>query len=133
MRGTGSGDSETGGSASEVRCQTPATVSRERVEAAVRFRTAGGQSASAPTASGGGSSDSILGMSADSEWHDSVQWSADERGATIALMGKFKPVRAKTKASRAAARAVSCIVIMVIAGMLLVMLFLYFVMSNADR
>lgn len=45
-------------------------------------------------------------------------------------MAKFKPVRAKAKASRAPQGGIPC-VIMVIAAMFLVMLFLYFVMRNS--
>jgi len=54
------------------------------------------------------------------------------RGATIALMGKFKPARAKKGRAGPPQGAVSCIVL-IVSGMLLVMLFLYFVMSNANR
>ena len=52
-------------------------------------------------------------------------------GATIAFMAKFKPVRAKPKRTAPPPGAVSC-VILVLAGMLLVMLFMYFVMRNAN-
>jgi hypothetical protein len=45
-------------------------------------------------------------------------------------MAKFKPVRAKAKRSRTPQGGIPC-VIMVIAGMLLVMLFLYFVMRTS--
>ena len=54
------------------------------------------------------------------------------RGATIALMGKFKPARTKKNRIGPPQGAVSCIVL-IVSGMLLVMLFLYFVMSNANR
>lgn len=46
-------------------------------------------------------------------------------------MAKFKPVRAKPKRTAPPPGAVSC-VILVLAGMLLVMLFMYFVMRNAN-
>ncbi|HTS26142.1 MAG TPA: hypothetical protein VMH81_09715 [Bryobacteraceae bacterium] len=47
-------------------------------------------------------------------------------------MGKFKPVRAKRKSAPVPPGGLPC-VILVIVGMLLVMLFLYFVMrSNAN-
>jgi hypothetical protein len=45
-------------------------------------------------------------------------------------MAKYKPIRAKSKASKTPQGGLPC-VIMVIAGMLLVMLFLYFVMRNS--
>jgi hypothetical protein len=45
-------------------------------------------------------------------------------------MAKYKPVRAKAKGSRVPQGGIPC-VIMVIAGMLLVMLFLYFVMRTS--
>ena len=52
--------------------------------------------------------------------------------ATIALMAKFKPARGKKAEGRGPPQgAVSCVVL-VIAGMLLVMLFMYFVMKNAN-
>jgi uncharacterized integral membrane protein len=44
-------------------------------------------------------------------------------------MGKYKPVRGKAKTSRVPQGGLPC-VILVIVGMLLVMLFLYFVMKN---
>ncbi len=50
-------------------------------------------------------------------------------GDTIALMGKFKPVRGKAKTRPVPQGGLPC-VILVIVGMLLVMLFLYFVMKN---
>ena len=47
-------------------------------------------------------------------------------------MGKYKPVRGrKGKAVGPPQGAVSCVVL-VVAGMLLVMLFMYFVMKNAN-
>jgi hypothetical protein len=46
-------------------------------------------------------------------------------------MGKFKPVRGKAKRAPAPQGGLPC-VILVIVGMLLVMLFLYFVMKNAN-
>jgi hypothetical protein len=46
-------------------------------------------------------------------------------------MGKYKPVRGKGKPSRVPQGGLPC-VILVIVGMLLVMLFLYFVMKNAN-
>lgn len=45
-------------------------------------------------------------------------------------MAKFKPVRAKAKGPQVPQGGLPC-VIMVIAGMFLVMLFLYFVMRNS--
>jgi len=56
---------------------------------------------------------------------------AQNHGATIAFMAKFKPARAKPKRTAPPPGAVSC-VILVLAGMLLVMLFMYFVMRNAN-
>jgi hypothetical protein len=53
------------------------------------------------------------------------------RGATIALMAKFKPARGKKPKSRPPQGALSCVVL-IVGGMLLVMLFLYFVMKNAN-
>jgi hypothetical protein len=54
------------------------------------------------------------------------------RGDTIALMAKFKPVRAKGRgAATRPAGALPC-VILVLAGMALLMLFLYFVLKNAN-
>jgi hypothetical protein len=50
--------------------------------------------------------------------------------ATIALMGKYKPARGKAKVSRAPQGGLPC-VILIIVGMFLVMLFLYYVMKNA--
>ncbi len=47
-------------------------------------------------------------------------------------MGKFKPARGKARKSVAPQGGVSC-VILVISGMLLVMLFLYYVMKYAYR
>jgi hypothetical protein len=46
-------------------------------------------------------------------------------------MAKFKPSRGKRQKAGPPQGAVSC-VILVIAGMLLVMLFMYFVMKNAN-
>ena len=54
------------------------------------------------------------------------------RGDTIAGMGKFRPVKGKASKSRAPQGGIPC-VILVISGMLLVMLFLYYVMKNAYR
>jgi hypothetical protein len=53
------------------------------------------------------------------------------RGATIALMAKFKPARGKAKRSSAPQGGVPC-VILIVSAMLLVMLFLYYVMKNAN-
>lgn len=47
-------------------------------------------------------------------------------------MAKFKPAKGKKARSGPPQGAVSCIVL-IISGMLLVMLFMYFVMSNANR
>jgi hypothetical protein len=46
-------------------------------------------------------------------------------------MGKFKPARGKAKTAAMPQGGLPC-VILVIIGMLLVMLFLYFVMRNAN-
>jgi len=46
-------------------------------------------------------------------------------------MAKFKPARGKAKATAAPQGGLPC-VILVISGMFLVMLFLYFVMKNAN-
>jgi len=46
-------------------------------------------------------------------------------------MAKFKPARGKRKSTAPPPGALSC-VILVLVGMLLVMLFLYFVMRNAN-
>jgi hypothetical protein len=55
------------------------------------------------------------------------------RGDTIALMAKFRPARGKArKKSRAPQGGIPC-VILVISGMLLVGLFLYYVMTHANR
>jgi hypothetical protein len=51
---------------------------------------------------------------------------------TIAVMAKFKPAKGKARKSRAPQGGIPC-VILVISGMLLVMLFLYYVMKNAYR
>jgi uncharacterized integral membrane protein len=51
------------------------------------------------------------------------------QGDTIEFMGKFKLARGKAKATRVPQGGLPC-VILVIVGMLLVMLFLYFVMKN---
>ena len=53
------------------------------------------------------------------------------RGATIALMAKFKPARGKPKRTAPPPGAISC-VILILAGMVLVMLFMYFVLRNAN-
>ena len=53
------------------------------------------------------------------------------RDATIAHMAKFRPSKGK-KAKTAAPQAGLPCVIILIGGMLLVMLFLYFVMRNAN-
>ncbi|HEY1240509.1 MAG TPA: hypothetical protein VGF16_08120 [Bryobacteraceae bacterium] len=46
-------------------------------------------------------------------------------------MAKFKPARGKAKRTAPPAGAVSCVVL-VIVGMALVMLFMYFVLRNAN-
>jgi hypothetical protein len=46
-------------------------------------------------------------------------------------MAKFKPVRAKPKRTAPPAGAVSCVVL-ILAAMVLVMLFMYFVLRNAN-
>jgi hypothetical protein len=53
------------------------------------------------------------------------------RGDTIARMAKFKPARGRKTGSRPPQGALSCVVL-IVAGMLLVMFFLYFVMKNAN-
>jgi hypothetical protein len=50
---------------------------------------------------------------------------------TIALMGKFKPAKGKAKTARVPQGGLPC-VILVIVGMLLVMLFLFFVMKSSS-
>ena len=52
--------------------------------------------------------------------------------ATIAGMGKFKPARGKKSKTTAVPSAGLPCVIMLISGMFLGMLFLYFVMRNAN-
>lgn len=47
-------------------------------------------------------------------------------------MAKFKPARGKRKAATGAPAAALPCVILIFAGMVLVMLFLYFVMKNAS-
>jgi hypothetical protein len=52
------------------------------------------------------------------------------RDATIQLMGKYKPARgSKPKTSTAPAAGLPCVVLL-IAGMFLVMIFLYFAMQQ---
>jgi hypothetical protein len=51
--------------------------------------------------------------------------------ATIRVMAKFKPVRGKKKASPAPPGGLPC-VILVIAGIALMMLFLYYVLTHAN-
>lgn len=53
------------------------------------------------------------------------------RDGTIALMGKFKPARGKPKASKTPPGGLPC-VILLISGVILVMVFLYLVMRNAN-
>jgi hypothetical protein len=54
------------------------------------------------------------------------------RGATIALMGRFKPARGgKKKGSTAPPGGVACVVVL-LAGMFLVMLFIYWVLKSAN-
>jgi hypothetical protein len=50
-------------------------------------------------------------------------------GDTIALMGKFKPVRAKTKAAPRPQGAVGCVVLVLLL-MIGVVVFLYLVMTS---
>jgi hypothetical protein len=52
-------------------------------------------------------------------------------GDTIAFMAKFKPAKGKGKSSTAPQGGLPC-VILVIVGMLLVMLFLYLVMTQSS-
>lgn len=52
-------------------------------------------------------------------------------GATIASMAKFKPVRPKKKAAAPPPGAVPCVVLIIL-GMVLVMLFLYFAMKGLN-
>jgi hypothetical protein len=54
-----------------------------------------------------------------------------ESSATIALMTKFKPAKGKAKRPTAPQGGIPC-VILVISAMFLVMLFLYYVMKNAN-
>jgi hypothetical protein len=51
--------------------------------------------------------------------------------ATIGLMAKFKPVRAKARKSPAPQGAIGCVVLILLA-MIGVMVFMYFVMRNAN-
>jgi hypothetical protein len=53
-------------------------------------------------------------------------------GDTIAVMAKFRPAKGKARKTRAPQGGVPC-VILVISGMLLVGLFLYYVMTHANR
>jgi len=53
-----------------------------------------------------------------------------KRGDTIAVMAKFKPAKGKPKGARAPQGAVPC-VILVILGMILLMVFMYFVMKGS--
>ena len=107
FRGTGSGASVTDRSRSEVRVQ-PASVSGKTAGA---FR---------------------LPPHAERAANRGKQARRFMTDATIALMAKFKPVRGrKGKPVGPPQGAVSC-VILVVAGMLLVMFFMYFVMKNAN-
>jgi hypothetical protein len=54
-----------------------------------------------------------------------------QQGATIARMAKFKPIRPKKKDGPAVKNGLPC-VILLIGAFLLVMLFIYFVMKNAN-
>jgi hypothetical protein len=51
--------------------------------------------------------------------------------ATIALMAKFRPVRPRARRGPAPQGAVGCVVLILL-GMIGVMLFMYFVMRNAN-
>jgi hypothetical protein len=51
--------------------------------------------------------------------------------ATIGLMAKFKPVRAKARKGPAPQGAIGCVVLILLA-MIGVMVFMYFVMRNAN-
>jgi len=56
---------------------------------------------------------------------------AQRGGATIRVMGKFKPARGKKAKTARPPAALPCVVL-VLLGMVLVMLFLYIVMRNAN-
>ena len=51
--------------------------------------------------------------------------------ATIGLMAKFKPVRAKARKGPAPQGAIGCVVLILL-GMVGMMVFMYFVMRNAN-
>ena len=70
--------------------------------------------------------DSWFGVPPPQPWPE-----APDHPATIALVAKFKPAKGKKTHPVAPQGAIPC-VILVIAGMILVMLFLYFVMRNAN-
>ncbi len=53
------------------------------------------------------------------------------RGATIAVMAKFKPYKGKPTKRPTPPGGISCL-ILVISAMFLVMFFLYYVMKNAN-
>jgi hypothetical protein len=54
-----------------------------------------------------------------------------ERGATIAVMAKFKPAKGKARATPRPPAALPCVVLILV-GMVLLGLFLYYVLKNAN-
>jgi hypothetical protein len=55
---------------------------------------------------------------------------AGNRGDTIAIMAKFKPVKAKNKSTPRVQGGLPC-VILLISGIILVMLFMYWILSSS--
>ena len=116
MRGTGSGASDTGTSRTSVRRQTPATVSgKGSYGAALRLHAASASAAKIAQRR-------VICFDSHMPPGSAV--------LPCSFMAKFKPVRPKSKKAPVPQGAVSC-VIMVIAGMVLVMVFLYFVMRTS--
>ena len=52
-----------------------------------------------------------------------------ERGATIAFMAKFKPAKGKARATPKPPAALPCVVL-ILAGMLLLLIFMYWALKN---
>jgi len=52
-------------------------------------------------------------------------------GATIAVMAKYKPVKGKSKNAAAPQGGLPCVILLIL-GMILVMLFLYWVMAGSS-
>src|SRR6185369_1432361 len=117
VRGSGSGASETGRVRTLLRRHTWPTVSGNRSTGVDRSRHAPSARADHIQWRRVISSDSCMGVG-------SAVLSSQ-------FMGKYKPARGKAKTTRAPQGGLPC-VILVILGMVLVMLFLYFVMRNAN-